>query len=109
MNPENHCVIATLDRRRFLHLAAASGVTLIFAAQGAATAAPPNAPAVASGPFALPPLPYAFDALEPHIDTQTMQIHHGKHHAAYVNNLNAALKDAPATSATRASTICCGI
>jgi Fe-Mn family superoxide dismutase len=40
----------------------------------------------------LPSLPYAFDALEPHIDAQTMQIHHGKHHAAYVNNLNAALE-----------------
>jgi len=40
----------------------------------------------------LPPLPYDFAALEPHIDTQTMQIHHGKHHAAYVNNLNAALE-----------------
>ncbi len=39
----------------------------------------------------LPSLPYAFDALEPHIDAQTMQIHHGKHHAAYVNNLNKAL------------------
>ncbi len=39
----------------------------------------------------LPALPYAPDALEPHIDTQTMQIHHGKHHQAYVNNLNAAL------------------
>jgi superoxide dismutase, Fe-Mn family len=41
----------------------------------------------------LPPLPYALDALEPHIDAKTMEIHHGKHHAAYVNNLNAALKD----------------
>jgi Fe-Mn family superoxide dismutase len=40
----------------------------------------------------LPPLPYDVSALEPHIDTQTMQIHHGKHHAAYVNNLNAALE-----------------
>jgi Fe-Mn family superoxide dismutase len=40
----------------------------------------------------LPPLPYDAAALEPHIDTQTMQIHHGKHHAAYVNNLNAALE-----------------
>ena len=40
----------------------------------------------------LPPLPYAPDALEPHIDKQTMEIHHGKHHAAYVNNLNAALE-----------------
>ena len=40
----------------------------------------------------LPPLPYDVSALEPHIDTQTMQIHHGKHHQAYVNNLNAALE-----------------
>jgi superoxide dismutase, Fe-Mn family len=45
--------------------------------------------------FTLPPLPYDYAALEPHIDTQTMQIHHDKHHAAYVNNLNAALKDHP--------------
>ena len=43
----------------------------------------------------LAPLPYAFDALEPHIDKQTMEIHHGKHHAAYVNNLNAALEKHP--------------
>ena len=43
----------------------------------------------------LPALPYAHDALEPHIDTQTMQIHHGKHHAAYVTNLNKALESAP--------------
>ncbi|HEY8550830.1 MAG TPA: superoxide dismutase [Vicinamibacterales bacterium] len=43
----------------------------------------------------LPPLPYAFDALEPHIDAQTMQIHHGKHHQTYVNNLNAALEKYP--------------
>jgi superoxide dismutase, Fe-Mn family len=45
--------------------------------------------------FTLPNLPYAFDALEPHIDAQTMQIHHGKHHQAYVNNLNAAIEKAP--------------
>lgn len=45
--------------------------------------------------FTLPPLPYAFDALEPHIDAQTMQIHHDKHHQAYVTNLNAALEKAP--------------
>ncbi|HYT69965.1 MAG TPA: superoxide dismutase [Gemmatimonadales bacterium] len=43
----------------------------------------------------LPPLPYDFAALEPHIDTQTMQIHHGKHHQAYINNLNAALDKHP--------------
>src|SRR5687768_7882007 len=43
----------------------------------------------------LPPLPYDFAALEPHVDAQTMQIHHGKHHQAYVTNLNAALEKAP--------------
>ncbi|MEZ4922199.1 MAG: superoxide dismutase [Crocinitomicaceae bacterium] len=42
--------------------------------------------------FELPNLPYAHDALEPHIDTLTMQIHHGKHHAGYTNNLNAAIE-----------------
>lgn len=45
--------------------------------------------------FELPALPYGFDALEPHIDTATMQIHHGKHHQTYVNNLNAAIEKAP--------------
>jgi len=43
-------------------------------------------------PYELPPLPYAFDALEPTIDAQTMEIHHDKHHQAYVTNLNAALE-----------------
>src|SRR4029078_1178521 len=46
-------------------------------------------------PFTLPPLPYAPDALEPTIDTTTMEIHHGKHHNAYVTNLNKALESAP--------------
>ncbi len=45
--------------------------------------------------FTLPALPYDANALEPHIDTRTMEIHHGKHHAAYVNNLNAALEKYP--------------
>jgi len=45
--------------------------------------------------FQLPPLPYPSDALEPHIDKQTMEIHHGKHHNAYVTNLNKALEQAP--------------
>jgi Fe-Mn family superoxide dismutase len=44
--------------------------------------------------FELPQLPYAYDALEPHIDARTMEIHHGKHHAAYTNNLNNALESA---------------
>jgi Fe-Mn family superoxide dismutase len=45
--------------------------------------------------FTLPPLPYDYKALEPHIDEQTMRLHHDKHHAAYVNNLNAALESQP--------------
>src|SRR5260370_42216169 len=45
--------------------------------------------------FTLPALPYASNALEPHIDAMTMEIHHGKHHQAYVTNLNKALESAP--------------
>ncbi len=51
--------------------------------------------ATAGGPYVLPPLPYAFDALEPHIDARTMEIHHDKHHAAYVTNLNKAVAEFP--------------
>ena len=46
-------------------------------------------------PYQLPPLPYAFNALEPHIDARTMEIHHDKHHAAYVTNLNKAVENTP--------------
>src|SRR5208282_3187622 len=46
-------------------------------------------------PYQLPPLPFPSDALEPYIDKQTMEIHHGKHHAAYVNNLNTAIAKHP--------------
>ncbi|MBP8130149.1 MAG: superoxide dismutase [Candidatus Hydrogenedentes bacterium] len=49
--------------------------------------------------YTLPPLPYAFDALEPHIDARTMEIHHGKHHQAYVNNVNAAVEGIDALAA----------
>jgi Fe-Mn family superoxide dismutase len=48
--------------------------------------------------FTLPPLPYASNALEPHIDARTMEIHHDKHHAAYVNNVNAAITGTPLDS-----------
>jgi Fe-Mn family superoxide dismutase len=62
-----------------------SGVKLAMAQSAAAPA----------GPFKLPPLPYPFDALEPHIDARTMEIHHDKHHAAYVSNLNKAVAEFP--------------
>ena len=55
-----------------------------------------------SGPFILPPLPYDYDALEPHIDAQTMQIHHDKHHAAYIANLNKAVATGLPTTTTPA-------
>lgn len=54
----------------------------------------------ATGPFQLISLPYAYNALEPYIDAQTMEIHHSKHHAAYVSNLNAAVKGTEAESMT---------
>ncbi|MDB5338958.1 MAG: Superoxide dismutase [Planctomycetaceae bacterium] len=49
--------------------------------------------------YTLPPLPYAYNALEPHIDAKTMEIHHTKHHQAYINNVNAALEKYPALAA----------
>ena len=53
----------------------------------------------------LPPLPYATNALEPHIDAKTMEIHHGKHHQAYVTNLNKALESAPALATKSAEAL----
>ena len=60
-------------------------------------------------PHTLPALPYAFDALEPHIDAQTMEIHHGKHHQAYVNNLNAALDKQPELQSESLESVLCGL
>ena len=57
----------------------------------------------------LPPLPYAFNALEPHIDARTMEIHHGKHHQAYVTNLNAALDKHPELHAKTVGELLAGI
>lgn len=51
-----------------------------------------------TGPYTLPDLPYAYDALEPHIDAETMKIHHNKHHQAYVDNANKLLADQPELS-----------
>ena len=78
-----------LNRRDFLASVplAALGLAAGGGCAGGEDAPPP--------PFELPPLPYAADALEPHIDARTMEIHHGKHHAGYVAKLNAALEGHP--------------
>jgi len=90
-----------MDRRTAIkHLGgAASALLLTEALSGqappagqAAVLTPPAAP---TGPFTLPPLPYAYDALEPYFDAETMHLHHDKHHQAYVNNLNAAVGTHP--------------
>ncbi len=75
-----------LSRRDVLKGAIAGGATL------AGQLAPVLARAQAAGGFVLPPLPYAYAALEPHIDARTLRIHHGKHHAGYTTKLNAALE-----------------
>ena len=87
--------MSVLSNRRGLLL---GGAALLAAAPRRvfAQAAAPTAP---TGPFTLPPLPYAMEANEAAIDARTMQIHHDLHHAAYVNNLNAAVKDHPRCTA----------
>lgn len=74
---------------------AVAGVGLLPATEAQASPAPSAPAPAAGGPFTLPPLPYKYDALEPHIDTMTMQLHHDKHHAAYVKNLNDAIGKSP--------------
>jgi Fe-Mn family superoxide dismutase len=78
------------DRRKFIAAAGGMAVASLFDRGWAQTSA---------GPFKLEPLGYPADALEPHIDATTMQIHHGRHHATYVNGINAAVKDHPAVAA----------
>ncbi|HTR41218.1 MAG TPA: superoxide dismutase [Pseudomonadales bacterium] len=85
-----------MTRRQALKRTALAGVVLAtlpnVMAQNAS--APPTTP-TPDGPFKLPPLPYAYYAMEPYIDARTMQIHHDKHHAAYVANLNKAVVGYP--------------
>ena len=88
---KNESRINGLDRRLFL-AAGAAGAAVVAGGVPLRAAMAQAAPA-ATGPYTLPPLPYAFAALEPHIDAQTMELHHGKHHQAYVANLNKALAD----------------
>ena len=81
----------------------------ILAAAGAVATLPVPGAQAASAPFTLPPLPYAADALEPHIDARTMEIHHGKHHQAYVDNLNRAVADRPEIAGMTAERLLSGL
>jgi Fe-Mn family superoxide dismutase len=85
-----------VDRRQFLAAVAATATASIAGGQASSPStagrpAPAGQAAAPAGPFTLPPLPYPAEALEPSIDAETMRIHHGKHHQAYVTNLNKAL------------------
>jgi Fe-Mn family superoxide dismutase len=77
--------------RPILHIVIVA-IGLAMASLDSALAQSPAAPV---GPYTLPPLPYAYEALEPHIDAETMRIHHDKHHQAYVTNANKLLADQP--------------
>src|SRR5438045_5323905 len=79
-----------MTRRQALRIATFTTAACAVTFQGRLAMGQASAPAP-TGPFQLPKLPYAFDALEPHIDAKTMEIHHDKHHAAYVANLNKAV------------------
>jgi Fe-Mn family superoxide dismutase len=88
-----------MTRRQAIKTGALAGAALAAVpAAIAQTNSPGPAGPVTGGPFTLPPLPYAYDALDPYIDARTMQIHHDKHHAAYVANLNKAVADFPDTA-----------
>jgi Fe-Mn family superoxide dismutase len=93
-----------MNRRTALKLGGAASALLLtetlhagaFPSLQAASSAPAAvSPPAAAGPFTLPALPYAYDALEPSFDAATMHLHHDKHHQAYVNNLNAAVAGHP--------------
>ena len=80
---QNHTL---LDRRHFLKIGTLAATAAVL---------PTPLRAQTSGNYSLSELPYAFDSLAPHIDAKTMEIHHGKHHASYIKNLNDALASAP--------------
>jgi Fe-Mn family superoxide dismutase len=84
-----------ITRRQAIKTTALASVAFATLPGAIAQTNSPAPAAAPSGPFTLPPLPYAYDALEPHIDAQTMQIHHDKHHATYVANLNKAVAEFP--------------
>ncbi|GEP95757.1 superoxide dismutase [Chitinophaga cymbidii] len=80
-----------MHKREFLKVAGLAGVAALANPKGLFAAEGPETLPDSKAPFTLPELPYATDALEPHIDKLTMEIHHGKHHKGYVDNLNKAL------------------
>src|ERR1043165_3291443 len=90
------------DRREFIRTTALAGLGVALAGciggkdeKGEKISASKNQQQHKTMSYTLPSLPYAYTALEPHIDAQTMEIHHSKHHNAYVTNLNAALAKEP--------------
>jgi len=96
-----------VTRRDVLKTLGAGAALATLASAGRAVAAD-TGPAVGGGtpqPFVLPKLGYAFDALEPHIDARTMEIHHGKHHQAYITNANNALAGQPSLQGLTAEAI----
>lgn len=97
MNTETLDLTGMTRRHAFRIGLATLAASLIPWKNGFAQAAPTPA-AAPTGPYTLPQLPYAYDALEPNIDTLTMQIHHNKHHQAYVNNANKLLEGHPELS-----------
>ena len=86
--------MAEFTRRDILGTAALIGGWCVLGTDAAlAQASPPAAQPVPGGPYALPPLPYDYSDLEPHIDAPTMKLHHDVHHAGYVRNANAAVAE----------------
>jgi Fe-Mn family superoxide dismutase len=101
-----------VNRREHLKLmlgVAAGALTGGVACAEAAQQAAPAPAAPPAGPFKLPPLGYAYDALEPHIDAATMKIHHSAHHQTYVNNANAAAAKLPAITEQPPEIVLAGI
>jgi Fe-Mn family superoxide dismutase len=88
-----------MNRRDSLKLLASAAAVVTLGGARALAQTPPAAP------FKLPPLGYAFEALEPHIDAQTMMIHHDRHHAAYVNNANQLVEKWPELATTPIDTV----